>query len=181
MISSDVSVSPSWPFLNCFIQKKVKGYLDWTKMQLNGEFWSDLWWCICGSGNGLKFSNKWQLDEAWFCDMFHLFCHFKTLGVNRGAMNTIISHNASQLRNWETICCTPFQVCPLRQSVSHIIVLICQCMLLTPFLSKGDIFSLFSFIGTTIELIKLQWYQVRNDSFWCWQGVCRTQQPTAWV
>ena len=26
-------------------------------------------------------------------------CHFETLGVNRGAMNTIISHNASHLRN----------------------------------------------------------------------------------
>ena len=50
-------------------------------------------------GKDPKFSDKWPSDEAWFCGMLNLFCHFKTLGVNRGAMNTIISHNASHLRN----------------------------------------------------------------------------------
>ena len=58
-------------------------------MQLKGEFWSVrvIYDACVEVGKGPKFSDKWLSDEAWFCGMLHLFCHFKTLGVNRGAMN----------------------------------------------------------------------------------------------
>ena len=73
-------------------------------------------------------------------------------------MNTIISHNASHPRNLRNNLLQSFPGLSLERAVSHIIVLICQCMLLIPLLSNGDISNLFSFIGTAIELNKLQWY-----------------------